>query len=343
MLVTIAINNYNYGDYIKDAIDSILNQIYDNIEVIVVDDGSTDHSRDVISSYGDKIIPVFQKNAGQTSAMNKGWELAKGEIVMFVDADDVLRPDAIKRCVEIYESGDYINVYFLMEKVDKNLKSKGDVTPDQGYSDRTPLEDMKLWGYYAAPPTSAQTFRKSFLDKIMPAPELAKDEADEIIPADAYFSTHAPFYGDLYFINEVLGLYRLHGNNKGSLRNNFSLEKLHYMFMRDVKRETIQNKHYKKLNMDVEPDRVSFNPLYIKHRFLSYRIAPKQHPVPSDTFWYLLKRSIQAPLTYPYFGAKQKTKSLIAGLAIAFLPRAAIIYVLNKYYINSYRSDADKL
>ncbi|MEW5858968.1 MAG: glycosyltransferase, partial [Cyanobacteriota bacterium] len=56
--VSVIINNYNYGRFISEAIDSVLNQTYPHIEVIVVDDGSTDNSREVIASYQDKIIPV---------------------------------------------------------------------------------------------------------------------------------------------------------------------------------------------------------------------------------------------------------------------------------------------
>ncbi len=343
MLVTIAINNYNYAAYIQNAIDSALGQTYPDIEVIVVDDGSTDNSPEIIKSYGDKIRPFLKKNEGQVSAMNLAWAEAKGEIVMFLDADDVMLPEAIEKCVEIYKQGDYINVYYIMEKVDGHLKSKGEITPDQGYSSTPPLEDMKKWGYYAVPPTSSHTFRKSFLDKVMPAPLRPAGKDDDPVPMDAYLSTHAPLMGKLYFINEVLGQYRLHGNNKGSLRNNFSMEKLHRMFMRDIHREKIQLKLCREQGIDIKEDRVAFNPLYIKHRFLSYRLFPEKHPVAHDNFWYLLKKGLQAPFVYPYFGTSQKLKSVIAVLVIAFSPRFLIKYVLEKYYINSYRSESDKI
>ena len=67
LLVTILINNYNYGRFLRDAIDSALNQTYRNLEVIVVDDGSTDESREVIASYGDRIIPVLKENGERLS------------------------------------------------------------------------------------------------------------------------------------------------------------------------------------------------------------------------------------------------------------------------------------
>lgn len=89
--VSIIINNYNYERFLSEAIDSAINQNYQNTEVIVVDDYSTDNSRDVIASYGDKIIPVYhQENGKQAAAFNSGFAVSKGEIIIFLDADDYL-------------------------------------------------------------------------------------------------------------------------------------------------------------------------------------------------------------------------------------------------------------
>ncbi len=62
--VSIIINNYNYGRFLKEAIDSALNQTYSNTEVIVVDDGSTDNSHEIIAEYGKQIIPILKENRG---------------------------------------------------------------------------------------------------------------------------------------------------------------------------------------------------------------------------------------------------------------------------------------
>ncbi|MEL6334977.1 MAG: glycosyltransferase, partial [Cyanobacteria bacterium J06626_26] len=92
ILVSVIISNYNYGRFITEAIESVLNQRYSNVELIVVDDGSTDNSRDIIQSYSHRLISVFQANSGQGAAFNAGLAQASGDIICFLDADDYYRP-----------------------------------------------------------------------------------------------------------------------------------------------------------------------------------------------------------------------------------------------------------
>src|ERR1035438_2741424 len=78
-LMSVIIDNYNYGGFVRDAINSALDQTYPNVEVIVVDDGSTDNSREVISSFGNRVISVLKENGGQSSALNAGIARSSGE------------------------------------------------------------------------------------------------------------------------------------------------------------------------------------------------------------------------------------------------------------------------
>ena len=73
LTLTVLINNHNYARYLREATDSALEQTYPRTEVVVVDDGSTDESTEVIRSYGDRIVPVFKSNGGQASAFNAGF------------------------------------------------------------------------------------------------------------------------------------------------------------------------------------------------------------------------------------------------------------------------------
>lgn len=100
-LVSIIINNYNYESFLQIAINSALKQTYPNIEVVVVDDGSTDHSWEIIESYGDRIIPVAKENGGQASSLNAGVQASSGDILCFLDADDIFYPQKVEAIVNL--------------------------------------------------------------------------------------------------------------------------------------------------------------------------------------------------------------------------------------------------
>ena len=85
--IAIVICNYNYERFIAAAIDSALAQDYPGTRVIVIDDGSTDRSREIIQSYGSRIEPVFKENGGQVSAYNLGVEILDTEFAIFLDSD----------------------------------------------------------------------------------------------------------------------------------------------------------------------------------------------------------------------------------------------------------------
>lgn len=99
-VISVIITNYNYADYIGQAIESVLNQTYKNIELIIIDDGSTDDSDAVIKKYTEKnpaIIYIAQKNHGVVYTRNKGMEIARGEYLCCLDADDFFNTDYIEK------------------------------------------------------------------------------------------------------------------------------------------------------------------------------------------------------------------------------------------------------
>jgi glycosyltransferase involved in cell wall biosynthesis len=137
-LVSVIIDNYNYGRFLGTAIDSALNQTYRNIEVIVVDDGSTDHSRAVMTSYADKIVPVFKQNGGQASAFNAGFEVSRGDLICFLDADDIMLPTRVETAVQILNqhpnAGWSYHQLGLMDEAGNPFETNRlDVTSDQVY------------------------------------------------------------------------------------------------------------------------------------------------------------------------------------------------------------------
>lgn len=95
-LISVIVPAYNIVDYLPRCLDSILNQTYSDLEVIVISDGSTDGTNEVIKKYAEKdsrIVPVFKDNSGVSDTRNRGLDIAKGEYIGFVDGDDYIEPD----------------------------------------------------------------------------------------------------------------------------------------------------------------------------------------------------------------------------------------------------------
>ena len=113
-LVSVYITNHNYGAYIRQSIESVLNQTFDNYELLIIDDGSTDHSREIIERYRsvDKVKIIFQKNKGLNITNNIAMRAAKGKYIMRLDADDYLDSNALLVMTNALESDDALGLVF---------------------------------------------------------------------------------------------------------------------------------------------------------------------------------------------------------------------------------------
>src|SRR6266511_2235841 len=126
---SIIVNNYNYGRFLKVAIDSALAQTYPATEVIVVDDGSTDESREIIAGYGDRIVPVLKENGGQASAFNAGFRASRGDAIVFLDADDALLPAAMEQAVDLLVDPSIVKVHWPLCVVDEQGNKTERIVP----------------------------------------------------------------------------------------------------------------------------------------------------------------------------------------------------------------------
>lgn len=110
-LVSVIVPIYNVADYLKECIDSIVKQTYTNIEIILVDDGSTDNSLNICKSYADGRICVYSKeNGGQSSARNYGLDVAQGDYIVFVDSDDYIEENYVERLVLAISSDPSVDI-----------------------------------------------------------------------------------------------------------------------------------------------------------------------------------------------------------------------------------------
>jgi glycosyltransferase involved in cell wall biosynthesis len=228
-LVSILINNYNYGHFLRTAIDSALNQTYDHIEVVVVDDGSTDNSRDIIDSYGNKISVVFKENGGQASAFNAGFAASKGDIICLLDSDDSFHSNKITRIAEIFISDREVGWCFHSlscafsdgEEMKEELSHKENRS--LGSRSLSLREQMVKKGrlVFHAPATSGLTFRRKLLSDILPMPE-----ATSVTLSDNYIKFTSFLLADGYFLNEKLACQLIHSSNLYTNRKDTHVVKL---------------------------------------------------------------------------------------------------------------------
>jgi len=119
-LVSVIIPCYNAVHWVKQSIQSALDQTYSPIEIIVIDDGSGDHSLDVIKTFGDKITWETGPNRGANAARNRGIALAKGEYIQFLDADDYLLPEKIERQMRVMQAKNADVIYEDWQRMEES-------------------------------------------------------------------------------------------------------------------------------------------------------------------------------------------------------------------------------
>ncbi len=318
LLVSIIVNNYNYGRFLREAIESALSQTYKPLEVIVVDDGSTDCSRDVIASFGARILPVFKENGGQASALNAGFARSHGDLVMFLDSDDLLLDYAIERVVSCWEQG-FAKVQFHLECVNAEGRRLGVFYPS--LLDPSPPSDVRPAllprGWYSGPPTSGNVFSRSALTAVLPI-----DEAKYRLSADGYLHTVTPFYGGVITLQEVLGLYRIHGANAWH-QDTISIRRLHWYIEHGINNMEALCATAAKFGL-LTPDKKILHLRqfqYARARLVSLRLAPREHPIPGDRLFKLAVSCLESIWRSDEFKSRRKQALWMAwSLCVALLP-----------------------
>lgn len=207
---SILINTHNHERFIEEAIDSVLAQDYptERMEIIVVDDGSTDGTSERVRKYGGRIRYFRTKNGDQCSAVTFGVGQARGDLVAMLDGDDLWLPNKLSRVAEEFAKDPRVVMIYhryvfwdcrdntVWEPKDPNEIS-GDILADR----------RKLLSYWP-PPMSSLTFRRSAFDPLRRIP------LDRAFAYDTFLTCASPFLGRVACIPEVLTKNRVHGNNR---------------------------------------------------------------------------------------------------------------------------------
>jgi glycosyltransferase involved in cell wall biosynthesis len=320
-LVSIVINNYNYERFVGQAIESALQQTYSPVEVIVVDDGSRDRSRELIQGYRARVTPIYKENGGQASALNAGFAACHGEIVIFLDADDLLLPTAAGDMVDVFLSRpETVRVQYRMAVIDAYNQRSGVEKPEKHIP--MPSGDIRrqvLTFPFDMPwlPTSGNAFSAEALRQIMP------------IPADSYGSAGADWYlvhlvcllGPVFFLDRLEACYRVHGaNHYEQAEPSLNLAHIRQTILYSLTTSQFLQQYASLSGLaDLPGENLSVS--FIANRLTSLRLEPESHPIPGDTRWGLIKLGVTATLRREESSWKLKVLFLGWFLAMALAPK----------------------
>jgi len=291
--IDIVINNHNYARFLPAAIESARAQSHERVRVIVVDDGSTDGSRQLLEQCRPEVEVVLKENGGQASALNAGLRRCSGDVVMLLDADDLLEPGAAARVATAFAAEERAaKAQFRLVVIDAEGAPTGAIKP--AVYQAMPSGDMRATEL-AMPydlawlPTSAIAFRRPALERILPIPE----QAYPATGADWYLNHLGALLGPIVSIEEVLGSYRVHGANNYERQDT----ELHMDWLRETI-ELAQVTSAELLRFATElglphPGRI-LSIADLANRMVSLRLDRARHPVPGDRVGGLLADSVGA-------------------------------------------------
>ncbi|MEZ6012813.1 MAG: glycosyltransferase family A protein [Hyphomonas sp.] len=312
--LSVVITNYNYAAFVGTAIDSVLSQDA-GIELVVVDDCSKDNSREVIRSYGDRVIPVLQDvNQGHGGGFNAGYARTTGDLVMFLDADDFLLPGAAATILSNYDPA--IGMYlYRMNYADEHGTLGGLFPPPQ-----VPLADgdvsaqLREQGHYSSTITSGLVYTRAVLEKVMPM-----DSETFRQGGDGYLSATVPLHTQVKGFDTPISAYRLHGSQHSQFAKAYA-KRARWRIGHQQACFACIREQSARLGLPVAADLGERDPGHLQERLVSFLFEPELHPVPADTRRGLLAKLRNA--NRERFGAKALPRN-IWWILIGVLPGPA--------------------
>jgi hypothetical protein len=329
-LVTVCILNRNYGRYLAAAIESVLGQTYPDVDVLVVDDGSTDDSRQVIERYGDRVRAHLQEQAGQAAAAWSGLQEARGSAVVFLDADDVLDAGICAHIAEAFhlEPG-LAMLQWRLGTIDadgnllqRELPPRAGILPSGDLSEH--VLRVRNWYYQL---TSGVAYATWALQRVLPA----RLPAGEYHALDQWVNELVPLLGPVRSLGVIGGWHRLHGKNFSA----FELTSADWP--RRMIRLTL-NTHEQVRSLAAELGRECpedardlRDPALLGWRLWSLTADPEQHPFPDDRRLAIGFQGIVASLGHPHFPWRHRIKRSVWFTVVAGLPPTVARRVIARY------------
>jgi hypothetical protein len=319
LLASVVVISHNYERYLRQAIDSALAQDHRPLQVLVVDDGSTDSSPQIIREYGDRIDPLFKSNGGNSTAINAIFPRCRGEIVMFLDADDYLYPYAVSTVAAAWRS-DCAKLEFRLTLVDADGNGAGVEPPAVApLPSGDVVHDIAAWGHYVTPVLGGNAFRRATLEQLVPIP----DEPLFINHNDGYLNPLCAFCGPIASVDQELGAYRLHGKNQWAFTGELAVERLHERLSHELVRERYLQAAARRTGRPLPSPLMLRNSGHAMQRLASLRLDRDSHPVPGDSAWRLLRHLPGALWRNPEITDTERCFTLACAVLVAALPARA--------------------
>jgi glycosyltransferase involved in cell wall biosynthesis len=270
--VSVIIPTYNCGEYIVEAIDSILNQTYKNYEIIVVDDGSTDETKKRLEKYNNKEITyIYQENKGISVARNRGIKASTGELIAFLDADDMWLPEKLERQINIFKNFPQTGLlgcgYYRIDKTGERIEESS----AGNYADKESLLNDLMVRNVIAGSGSGVLIKKECLDRV----GLFDESFRSIEDRDMWFRIVKIY--ESRFVNEHLVIIRTRNH---SLSKNVKMMKCNQkkFIQKHLKRESLarKNKSYSYVYLDAAREYYGAHKklLAATHAFIAFIIYP---------------------------------------------------------------------
>lgn len=323
--LSVVVSSYNYGRYLRKAIDSALNQVCNHLQVIVVDDGSTDDSREIIESYGDRIQTLYQQNKGQIASCTAGLQLCRHDVVIFLDSDDFLWPSAASEIMAVWTPS-AIKVQYSLQAIGSDGDLVHTVFPKypHGLTPSTIRAELLRAGVYPATTTSGTAFNREFLLKVMPIPKEYRCDIDDAL------NVAAPLHGDVITLRKTLGCYRVHDRNT-SAHAELSAERFERYASDFAERQRYLSDTCKQLNVTLADDIIKNDLAYWESKLSAAVLTPGAGRL--RLLWPTVRASYGSILD---FG--QRTVHAVWAIGLALAPRSLAYQLLAQRFIFNRRS-----
>jgi glycosyltransferase involved in cell wall biosynthesis len=279
--VDVVVTNHNYARFLPQAIESACAQTHPAVSVVVVDDGSTDGSRELLRGFEDRVEVVLKERGGQASALNAGLERCRGDVLLVLDADDVLRPHAAERVAAAFAADPALSkVQFPMAIVDAAGRPTGAVKP--GGHLAAPTGDQRraeLAFPFDLPwlPGGGTGFRAEAVRRILPIPASDYPRSG----ADWYLVHLTALLGEAALLNDVCAEYRVHGGNAYELaREEIDLGHVRESIV--FARGTARSLEALAGELGLEHPRPILSYADLANRLVSLKLDPARHPLAGD-------------------------------------------------------------